>query len=274
VGATEGTNDAPDRFPTGLASEVEALSRQLEALSLPTSTGAAFDPTARASEVLRVQADLTSRMMQAANRTSSDPDSSPGAVYELFVTPKASTDEQAIALKNAELEQRLAAVESALGGEHIVSSGSIVEKVERLETKVDLLDAAKIESVGRKAAGLATHLSSLVKQKRQVAPSSDQETLIDTLHKTLERWDSVAAAIPSVVSRLHALKNLQDTSLTVAATVHKMEDAHTSLTAEIKAQAGHISSVEQSFVDNAAAISSNIASLEARIEAISQHMNK
>jgi len=152
------------------------------------------------------------------------------------------------------------------------TQASIAEKLEHLENKVNLIDASMLETVGRKAQGLSTHLATLLKQKKQVAPSSDQEEMIEKLHRTLQKWDSVAVAIPNIVARLHALKGLQDSSLTVASTVGKMEEAHASLTEDIKAQGGHLSTVEKSFAENAKMISANVASLEARIEAVSAKM--
>jgi len=272
VGASQDKSDTAEDFPANIASEAEALQRQLEALLAPASSAnAGFDPSVEASKALRVQADLTSRMMQAASKGSestAEQGASVGAVYELFVTPLAGADATAAQLKGAELEQRLAVVESAMGMEASAGSASLSEKLEKMEAKVELIDAAKLESVGRKATTLATHLSALLKQKKQVAPSSDQEKMIEELHRTLQKWDGVATSLPSVVARLHALKTLQDSSLTVAATVEKMEEAHAVLTQEIKDQGGNISSVQQSFESNAQQISANIAALEERIQKV------
>lgn len=187
------------------------------------------------------------------------------------MTPQVPADAAAATLKGSELEQRLAVVEATLGMDS-AGVGSLSGKLERLEGKVDLIDANRLESVGRKAAGLATHLSTLLKQKKQIAPNSDQEKMMEDLHATLEKWDGVAGSIPSIVSRLHALKSLQDSSLTTAATVGKMGDAHAVLTQEIKAQGGNIATVERSFEENAKQISANIASLEARIEKVAGQM--
>ena len=76
--------------------------------------------------------------------------------------------------------------------------------------------------------------------------------------------------IPSLVSRLHALKDLHDTGLTIKATVEKMESSHDQLTVQIRAQTGQIESIERSFTDNANMIVSNMASLDARIEKLGQ----
>merc|ERR1719305_1080539 len=105
-------------------------------------------------------------------------------------------------------------------GDNVGSSTcTFTEKLAQLEAKINLLDVAKLESIGRKAQLVGTHLSSLAKQKKQAAPSSEQDQLVDKLYSTMERWDTVAATVPSVVARLHALKGLQDSSLTLAATV-------------------------------------------------------
>jgi len=268
----------PEAFPTSLASEVAALSKQLEAMSIPAALGSTFDPEDQAAKALRVQADLSKRMLKAAGAPAAPATADgSGAVYELFVTPDAPAGVHAATLKSAELEQRLAVLEASLGIEGtagVVGSSSLVEKVERLENKVDLLDATKLESVGRKAATLATHLSALLKQKRQVAPNSEQEQKIEQLYQAVERWDSVAQAVPSVVTRLHALKDLQDSSLTLKATVSKMESNHAQLTQQIRTQTGQIESVEKSFGENAQQITVNVTNLEQRMEALSKKMEQ
>jgi len=153
VGAAKGDSEAADKFPANLAGELSALCKQLEELSAPTAAASAFDPDATASQALRVQADLTSRMQKASTMDSSlSTQDGTGATYELFVTPQAPAEAAAATLKNAELEQRLAVVESALGMEAAEGSaaGSIADKLERLEGKVNLIDASMLETVGRK----------------------------------------------------------------------------------------------------------------------------
>ena len=68
VGASQDKSDTADDFPANIASEVEALQKQLQALQTSASAGAGFDPNVQASKALRVQADLSSRMMQAASK--------------------------------------------------------------------------------------------------------------------------------------------------------------------------------------------------------------
>jgi len=253
------------------------LSKQLELMAMPASIGNCFDPDDEAAKALRVQADLTARMTKAADLTGNKPsDGNSGAVYELYVTPDVPSGVHAATLKSSELEQRLAALESTLGVEgHLASIGerSLVDKIESLENKVSLLDAGKLETVGRKATTLATHLAALLKQKRQVAPSTDQEQKIEQLYTTVQKWDATAAAVPSLVARLHALKSLQDSSLTMKSTVENMESTHAQLTQQIRSQAGHVESLEKSFAENAQGITANITSLEARMKELSSKMD-
>jgi len=274
VGAADGQSDGVDAFPADLANEVAALSRQLETMSIPASIGDSFDPQDEAAKALRVQADLTTRMIKASEQNATPDAGNAGAMYELYVTPDVPVGTHAATLKSAELEQRLSALEEALGGGGEAGTKSLVEKLESLENKVSLLDAGKLEAVGRKTSTLATHLSALLKQKRQVAPSSEQEEKIEQLYSTVEKWDGMAAAIPSVVARLHALKGLQDSSLTLKATVENMETSHAALTQQFRTQAGQVESLEKSFAENAQQITTNVASIEARIQELNGKMGK
>eukprot|EP00658_Telonema_sp_P-2_P036790 TRINITY_DN2653_c0_g1_i2.p1 TRINITY_DN2653_c0_g1~~TRINITY_DN2653_c0_g1_i2.p1 ORF type:complete len:367 (+),score=126.97 TRINITY_DN2653_c0_g1_i2:152-1252(+) len=250
--AGDGAN--AEAFPSDVMSEISELARQLEAMQTPGSSQ---------GMAAQVQLALENQLSQAlAEDTSMGASSS--AVYELFVSPTDQSKLDATS-KVAELEQRVAFLEECIGSQEEKGGSSLVDCLNSLERKVELMDTAKMDVISRKTQALSQHMAKLLKQKQTAAPSSEQEAQIQHLYDTMRKWEGVAKQVPGVVARLRTLQELHSEGSSMAERMQTLESSHADMSQRFGLEASKVGDVEASLKQNVATISENMKALEQRL---------
>ncbi|KYO40243.1 dynactin subunit 2 [Alligator mississippiensis] len=183
--------------PVALAKQVGALKQQLvsshlEKLLGPEAAINLTDPDGALAKRLLIQLEA-SKSAKAAGKSPAKGAPAPGnlVTYELHSRPE--QDKFTQAAKVAELEKRLSELEATVRCEPDAQNpltvglqgASLMETVEILQAKVSTLDMAALDQV---EARLQVH----------------------QLHEVVQRWGPLASALPQVVQRLCALKDLHE----------------------------------------------------------------
>ena len=83
--------------------------------------------------------------------------------------------------------------------------GTTVHQLEDA-VQLDVLDAAKLDTISRKAQAYTQHLQVLMKQKKAAAPNSEHDQQIQQMFETMQKWEGAAKELPGVVARMRTLQ--------------------------------------------------------------------
>ena len=87
-----------------------------------------------------------------------------------------------------------------------------------------------------------------------------------------QRWDAIAAELPSLVARLETLRVVHEQAVAVVGDVEKMDADNGAITALLTTANSSAASVETAFVQNMATVQENMQHIEQRIDSIQQKM--
>ncbi|OXB56715.1 hypothetical protein ASZ78_006909 [Callipepla squamata] len=278
--------------PMALARQLEGLKQQLVSCHLqkllgPTAAIDFADPEGALAKRLQQQLEVA-KCKKAAPAKSPPRAPAPTAdtlTFELFWRPE--QDQFSQAAKIAELEKRLAQLEAMVRCEpdsQRISSPqnpllvglkgtSLVETVQILQAKVNILDAAVLDQVEARLQSVLGKVNEIAKHKA-IVQDADTQSKIHQVYEMMQRWDHMASSLPDVVQRLLTLRDLHEqASRFVQVLVHldttQQEVAaalkdNTVLLAEVGPRVGV--GVQKTMKENLAVVEDNFAEVEARIK--------
>ncbi|XP_049675500.1 dynactin subunit 2-like isoform X3 [Accipiter gentilis] len=208
--------------PVALARQVEGLKQQLVSSHLEKLLGPAAaidfaDPESALAKHLLQQLEVVRCSKVAAGKT---PDKAPvptgdAVTLELYWQPE--QDHFAQTAKITELEKRLAQLEAMVLCEPDsqnpllvgLKGTSLVETVQVLQAKVNILDVAVLDQVGTRLQSVLGKMNEIAEHKATVQDANTQSK-IHQIYETMQHWDPVASTLPDVVQRLVTLRDLQE----------------------------------------------------------------
>uniref|UniRef100_A0A8B9FXN4 Dynactin subunit 2 n=1 Tax=Amazona collaria TaxID=241587 RepID=A0A8B9FXN4_9PSIT len=211
--------------PMALARQVEGLKQQLvsshlEKLLGPTAAIDFADPDgAVAAPWLAVfKAGLDGAWSTAP--VERVPARGRGWSWRSFKVPSSQPFHASISLQMAELEKRLAQLEATVRCEPDsqnpllvgLKGTSLMETVQVLQAKVNILDVAVLDQVEARLQSVLGKVNEIAKHKSTVQ-DADTQSKIHHIYETLQRWDPVASALPDVVQRLVTLRDLHEQAI-------------------------------------------------------------
>ncbi|XP_027489465.1 dynactin subunit 2-like, partial [Corapipo altera] len=89
---------------------------------------------------------------------------------------------------------------------------------------------------------------------------------IQQLYETLQRWDSVASALPDVVQRLVTLRDLHEQAAQFGQVLVQLDTTQQDVAGALKDNAALLAEVQKTMKDNLAIVEDNFADIDARIK--------
>ncbi|XP_039235402.1 dynactin subunit 2, partial [Pipra filicauda] len=89
---------------------------------------------------------------------------------------------------------------------------------------------------------------------------------IQQLFETLQRWDSVASALPDVVQRLVTLRDLHEQAAQFGQVLVQLDTTQQDIAGALKDNAALLAEVQKTMKDNLAIVEDNFADIDARIK--------
>ncbi|XP_065196289.1 dynactin subunit 2-like [Sycon ciliatum] len=216
--------------------------------------------------------DRTAGAASAAVDTTQKDAAADGISYNVYYQP-AQTAFSGLS-KASELEQRLAQLEKLLGKDSrslttITSgvagaNGDLLSAMSVLQSKMALLEPGYAEAVNGRLATLLHNLKQL--QQSKSAEDEAKKTKVAELYDMVNRWDSVAVAVPDLLSRLKSLKLLHEQATHFGNTLRDVDIGQQQINGRLESQSKVLSDLKESLRVNMESIQTNCQNLESRIQ--------
>nr|Q9PTG6.1 RecName: Full=Dynactin subunit 2; AltName: Full=p50 dynamitin [Gallus gallus]AAF13996.1 dynamitin [Gallus gallus] len=263
--------------PMALARQLEGLKQQLVSCHLqkllgPTAAIDFADPEGALAKRLQQQLEVPSVKKAAPAKS---PPKAPGPTtdaltFELFWR-RPEQDQFSQTAKIAELEKRLAQLEAMVRCEPdsqnpllVGAEGtSLVETVQILQAKVNILDAAVLDQVeARLQRRPGSKVNEIAKHKAIVQDADTQSKIHQVVYEMMQRWDHMASSLPDVVQRLLTLRDLHEQASRFVQVLVHLDTTQQ----EVDVVQRLLAEVQKTMKENLAVVEDNFAEVEARIK--------
>ncbi|CAM9938379.1 unnamed protein product [Bubo scandiacus] len=269
---------AEELTPMALARQVEGLKQQLVSSHLEKLLG-----PAAAVDFADPEGALAKRLLQqleVAKCSKGGPGKSPpkgpapaadAVTFELYWRPE--QEHFAQSAKVAELEKRLAQLEATVRFEPEsqnpllvgLKGTSLVETVQVLQAKVNVLDVAVLDQVEARLQSVLGKVNEIAKHKATVQ-DADTQSKIHQIYETMQRWDAVAGTLPDVVQRLVTLRDLHEQATQFGQVLVHLDTTQQEIAGALKDNAVLLAEVQKTMRENLAVVEDNFADIDARIK--------
>ncbi|KAM9252233.1 dynactin subunit 2 [Cariama cristata] len=264
--------------PMALVRQVEGLKQQLISSHLEKLLGPAAaidfaDPDGALAKRLLQQLEVA-KCGKAAVGKSAAKAPAPTAdsiTFELFWRPEQAQFAQTA--KIAELEKRLAQLEVMVRCEPDsqnpllvgLKGTSLVETVQVLQAKVNILDVAVLDQVEARLQSVLGKMNEIAKHKATVQ-DADTQSKIHQIYETMQLWDPVASTLPDVVQRLVTLRDLHEQATQFGQVLVHLDTTQQEIAGALKDNTVLLVEVQKTMKENLAIIEDNFADIDARIK--------
>eukprot|EP00123_Amoebidium_parasiticum_P015213 comp22837_c0_seq1/m.35950 comp22837_c0_seq1/g.35950 ORF comp22837_c0_seq1/g.35950 comp22837_c0_seq1/m.35950 type:complete len:398 (-) comp22837_c0_seq1:18-1211(-) len=276
------TKDFSSEDPAGLATKVQALQQQLNAVQLSSALGTDLNTPVAKSLMQQLGSYKQAAVTSQKKQESADAGPGDGVTYELYYQPSVASFVHLSQL--ADLERRLDGLEKTLGLgiAPVLAALSSELRVERgpgtlqgvlgaIQKRLGMLDGRLVEQLERRVAQLSQQRQQ-IEASQPAAATGDlgaNAEKITALYGALTKGDA-DASIPDLVSRLRALKIVHEQAASFSSTLSLLQTTQAQLTETLKGQDTALEQLRTSMQTNMAAIADNLASLAARLDALAQ----
>ncbi|XP_040395262.1 dynactin subunit 2, partial [Cygnus olor] len=264
--------------PMALARQVEGLKQQLVSSHLEKLLGPAAaidfaDPEGALAKRLLQQLEVAKCKKAAAGKSPAKAPAPAGdtLTFELYWRPE--QDQFSQAAKIAELEKRLAQLEATVRYEPDsqnpllvgLKGTSLVETVQILQAKVNILDVAVLDQVEARLQSVLAKVNEIAKHKA-VVQDADTQSKIHQVYEMMQRWDPVASSLPDVVQRLLTLRDLHEQATQFGQVLAHLDTTQQEIAGALKDNTVLLAEVQKTMKENLAIVEDNFADIEARIK--------
>ncbi|KAF8940156.1 Dynamitin-domain-containing protein [Dissophora ornata] len=197
--------------------------------------------------------------------------------YELFYSP--DNARLHTATKTAELAERLALLEKAVGSTPMQSGASLVGTVEKLEQHINILSQPRqLEQLSRRLKTVTGELERVqelqAKDAAAAGISSDAEHKINTLFELVDKIDPLVSLAPVLVTRLKGLKGLHAEAAIFSDSIKMISSEQSKITEELKGLDTVSSKLQESLTENDVAIQKNIELIDGRMTQLVERIQR
>ncbi|XP_008318851.1 dynactin subunit 2 isoform X2 [Cynoglossus semilaevis] len=279
--ATKESNAEERLTPVVLAQQAVQLKQQLVSAHLDSLLGPQAhinlaDPDGALARRLLTQLEVAKGCRGPAGDSKSTAAAAakgPDAVvlYELHSRPEQEKFNESA--KMAELEKRLAELETAVGSgsdkQGPLSAGvqgaSLMDTMELLQARVSALDAATLDQVEARLQSVLGKMNEIAKHKATIE-DADTQNKVSQLYDVVQKWDAMSTSIPQVVQRLVAVKELHEQAMQFGQLLTHLDTTQQMMNNSLKDNNTLLTQVQQTMKENLVAIEENFASLDQRMK--------
>lgn len=285
IQATTKESNVEERLtPVVLAQQAAQLKQQLVSAHLDTLLGPQAhinltDPDGALARRLLTQLEVAkgSRVSSTGEGKPTTTAKGPDGVvlYELHSRPEQEKFNNAA--KVAELEKRLAELETAIGTgsdkQGPLSAGvqgaSLVDTIELLQARVSALDSATLDQVEARLQSVLGKMNEIAKHKAAIEDAETQNK-VTQLYDLVQKWDAVSTSIPQVVQRLVAVKDLHEQAMQFGQLLTHLDTTQQMMNNTLKDNNTLLTQVQQTMKENLVAIEENFTALDQRMKKVSK----
>lgn len=282
----ENVKDEDVKSVIDIISQVQHLEKQLDSLKLEECLGADLiatlsDPQGTRLKQLISQIEAFKQTNIPASQSDSkeqgmktDKAAEPGILkYQMMYLPEKARMQEAARITL--LEQRLCNLESVIGtvtdkfSQNIKCQG-IMEAVQKLTAKVELLDVYQINVIESKLATVIHKMDNIQQKKAALSLDSEQEQKISEMYDIMKQTETMSHVLPQAVNRMLALNTIHQQAATFSKSLTRLEELQSQITSDLESNKSLLKGVQESFASNLEIIKNNIESLDERIKKLSK----
>lgn len=269
--------------PVALAQQAAQLKQQLVSAHLDSLLGPnahinLTDPDGALAKRLLTQLEVTRGVRSGAGGESKTaaPKGPDGVIlYELHSRPEQEKFTESA--KVAELERRLAELETALGSSSEkqgplsagVQGASLMDSIELLQARVSALDAATLDQVEARLQSVLGKMNEIVKHKAAIEDAETQNK-VSQLYDVVQKWDAMASSLPQVVQRLLAVRELHEQAMQFGQLLTHLDTTQQMINNSLKDNSTLLTQVQQTMKENLLSVEENFTALDQRMKNLSK----
>ncbi|KAM4701212.1 dynactin subunit 2 [Discoglossus pictus] len=269
--------------PVALAKQVATLKKQLvsthlEKLLGPDAAINLTDPDGALAKRLLTQLDAAKTRKGVEEKgpaKSAVTETGSLVTYELHCRPEQNKFSQAA--KVAELEKRLGELEASVRSEQDsqnpltvgLQGSSLMDTVEILQAKVNMLDVASLDQVEARLQSVLGKMNEIAKNKAAIE-DADTESKVHQLYDIVQKWDSMSNTLPQVVQRLVTLKQLHEQAMQFGQLLTHLDTTQQMIANSLKDNTAALAMVQKAMKENLATVEDNFSSIDSRIKKLSK----
>ncbi|KAF9565132.1 Dynactin subunit 2 [Mortierella alpina] len=197
--------------------------------------------------------------------------------YELYYSPENARLHAAT--KTAELAERLAVLEKAVGSTQMQSGASLVGTVEKLEQHISILSQPRqLEQLSRRLKVVTGELERVQELQAKDATvsgiSAEAENKINVLFELVDKIDPLVSLAPVLVTRLKGLKGLHAEAAVFSDSIKMISSEQTKISEELKGLDTVSTKLQESLTENDAAIQKNIELIDGRVTQLVERIQR
>jgi len=273
----------PEVDPSNIAEELNQLQRLLQKTLENEKIQGIINPKVEIEMAANLQEGLSKKLLAElqtyANKPSQQTDGTKeSVVYELYYKPEQAKQMQVVKL--ADLDKRITELEQVIGPKISSAPLDILSTVEGLREKLNLLTTPKqLEVLQRTVVNVTQDLDKLAEKRQKVEEDSNptqkqHETKVNEVFEMMNRWDVTSQQLPTIVSRLQALKSLHEESGSFQQGVQQLESQQEEIKKLLKFNSDLMTQVDGNFKSNLNVIQSNVQTLEKRFSELSKKLEE
>uniref|UniRef100_A0A669FC97 Dynactin 2 (p50) n=1 Tax=Oreochromis niloticus TaxID=8128 RepID=A0A669FC97_ORENI len=271
--ATKESNAEERLTPVVLAQQAAQLKQQLVSAHLDSLLGPQAHINLADPDGALARRLLTQLEAAKGSRGSSAGDSKPTAstkgpdgvvLYELHSRPEQEKFNESA--KMAELEKRLAELETAVGSG---SDKQVHTQSQLLQARVSALDSATLDQVEARLQSVLGKMNEIAKHKAAIEDAETQNK-VSKLYDVVQKWDAMSTSIPQVVQRLVAVKELHEQAMQFGQLLTHLDTTQQMINNSLKDNNTLLTQVQQTMKENLVAIEENFAALDQRMKKLSK----
>uniref|UniRef100_A0A8C1PBU7 Dynactin 2 (p50) n=1 Tax=Cyprinus carpio TaxID=7962 RepID=A0A8C1PBU7_CYPCA len=268
--------------PVALAQQAAQLKQQLVSAHLDSLLGPnahinLTDPDGALAKRLLTQLEVARgvRSGAGAEGKTAAPRGPDGVIlYELHSRPEQEKFTESA--KVAELERRLAELETAVGSGsekqvchalHVTSC--LQDTIELLQARVSALDAATLDQVEARLQSVLGKMNEIAKHKAAVEDAETQNK-VSQLYDVVQKWDAMATSLPQLLQRLLAVRELHEQAMQFGQLLTHLDTTQQMINNSLKDNSSLLSQVQQTMKENLLAVEENFSALDQRMKKLSK----
>uniref|UniRef100_A0A9J8CPC7 Dynactin 2 (p50) n=1 Tax=Cyprinus carpio carpio TaxID=630221 RepID=A0A9J8CPC7_CYPCA len=256
--------------PVALAQQAAQLKQQLVSAHLDSLLGPnahinLTDPDGALAKRLLTQLEVARGVRSGAgaeNKTAAPKGPDGVILYELHSRPEQEKFTESA--KIAELERRLAELETALG-----SGAEKQDTIELLQARVGALDAATLDQVEARLQSVLGKMNEIAKHKAAIEDAETQNK-VSQLYDVVQKWDAMATSLPQLLQRLLAVRELHEQAMQFGQLLTHLDTTQQMINNSLKDNSTLLTQVQQTMKENLLSVEENFSALDQRMKKLSK----
>ncbi|UJR35281.1 hypothetical protein I4U23_028044 [Adineta vaga] len=198
--------------------------------------------------------------------------------FKLYINPATAAtvgSSSTSALQLSDLEQKVSKLENLIGlnDQQSIESKTLLNSLEQLTTRVNLLDGTNIDHIDMKLTNVLTRLNT-INEKKTTVDEQDKQSKAVELFDMMSRWETMAANLPIIQQRLIALNELHQQAFQFSTALSHYEAEQQALKTSLDTNDQLLKQLKTTFDSNLDSLKSQLNNIDQKLGASANSKKK